>query len=246
LKEEVEAAFQSPSSSESSSSGSSSDSDDSKSDGSDFGFGQSGKTSPKRRVRGKTTVAARPKEKATASTPKDKTPSTSPREDVKTQLGRKGKQAAEPPKLTEALQVVKSLEQISVPTIWKGTVKPKEVNGRISRAVSFASELVLEAIGMTDVHKEQAEKVASDLNEQANSITLMMEITDRLQSAGVVSVLYDEALANNFKHVASTLHIDAVTLSTIFTHVGQKIMEACFWNVGAQLISCVFFQFGIV
>jgi hypothetical protein len=88
--------------------------------------------------------------------------------------------------------------------------------------------------------------VAGDLNEQANSITLMMDVTERLQSTEVVSVLYDEALASNFKHMASTLHIDAVMLSTIFTHVGQKIMEACFWNVGAQLISSVFFQFGIV
>jgi hypothetical protein len=231
LKEEVEAAFQSGSSSSASSSGSSSDSDDSKSDESDFGFGQNGKEEPKRRVRGKTSVAARPKEKATASTPKEKPPSTSPREDVKTQLGRKGKQAPEPPKLTEALQVVKTLEQISVPTIWKGTMKPKEVNSRVSRAVSFASELLLEAIGMTDVHKEQAEKVAGDLNEQANSITLMMDVTERLQSTEVVSVLDDEALASNFKHVASTLHMDAVILSTIFTHVGQKIMEACFWSV---------------
>jgi hypothetical protein len=229
-KEEAIKAFESDDSSNSSS-GSSSDSDDSSSTSSQFGFGAKTEDAPSRRILKKTNpkaVATAPKDKTPGSSSKEKPPNSSPRAAPTEKKAR----TAEAPKLTEALQLSKSLDQVTVASIWKGTLKPKEIQSRLSKATTCAGELELEAeTNMGQDEKLKSQKLVHELNETANSITIMQEIAKKVHSEQALSLVRDECFAKHFKHVLKSLDFDTGTLSAILVHLGQNLMEAWFWRL---------------
>jgi hypothetical protein len=230
MKEEADAAFLDEASESSSGSDSSSDSDSSDSSKSVFGFGvrePKAKGQAKRRASSKGSVSSKPaSSNGPATSPRENVPGTSPASKPKPSPPEKKIKLAEPPKLVEAKAVYMALEQVTVASIWKSTMKAKEIAARVSRAVAAATAVSVEGLGMEPEEQAKASALAESLNEMANSITIMQDLTQKIQAGTATVLIQSEEFAAHFKHVLASLDFDAGSLISIVLHLAQRLAEA--------------------
>jgi hypothetical protein len=129
---------------------------------------------------------------------------------------------ADPKILEEARQTLKSLQQLTGVTLWKSTVRDKEVARRSEAALKKETMLSQALVTMTSPVFEAATQVVNELTEESLRITLLQELFSKLRGEKSMT---DFISSTDCK--GSTLALaGSECVSSILIHIGDKLIEA--------------------
>jgi hypothetical protein len=235
LKENLVKALQSDGSESDSSSDSSGSSAAASCSASDFGLGETrgDKAVPKKRLSRKTPpLAGRPSPKpATASSPA----AASSTETPKNAAGQKGckKSASQSNTLQDARTSVKEIEQVTALAIWKGTLKTKEINSRVTRASTLVTQLPLD-VQLKKISEDEAvdaETIRENLSLSIVAIPAFQDLCAKVQGAkGIRDFVCDSLAAEEFVLFIEGFPVDHDTLANMLLTIGQKLLEDIRWS----------------
>jgi hypothetical protein len=125
---------------------------------------------------------------------------------------------------SQAAAAVKQCVLVTAASLWKGTLKPKDIETRLTKAVALAAEMEGMKLQSADLFLEDDEELCEQLQAHSSRITKIKELMALVRKNTVKKDVLDGTITSDFRDCVQ--YFDLTTLSDILTLIGSKLLEA--------------------